>query len=402
MPSFIPTAAVLSTCLFASSTLAMAPVKREASDAREKLTAMETKPFDRAAIADLADWTHAGVLEVDNVKGSVVVLAVLSASDPSSIMTLTKLARMQRDYADQGLTIALIHPEFGYEQMYSMIESGRVTLPVARDANSTFATSMYTDDYPDLYLIDRAGNLRFADIDKNALKSAITTLISETPKTAATNAALQAQGLEPTTPEPTQVAVNKPAQPSTPSEPAPEPDAPMTDSPSSTADRSSSTAGSSTANWPAPMRGKELLATKSSQGSKLPQRLGFNEEWLTEEHAFEGKVLILDFWVSSSSPGKKAAKIYKKLLESHPDQIEVVSISGSEDKEKILKRYDDGKRPFTHLYDSNQNLYNALGITASPAVVIISTDGIIRWQGFPLVRGFEETVEQIIAADPGL
>lgn len=383
-------------------TASAAPVKREASDAREKLTAMETKPFDRATIADLADWTHAGVLDEENIKGSVVVLAVLSASDPSSIMSMTKLARMHRDYADQGLTVALIHPEFGYDQMYSMIESGRVTLPVARDTNNTFATSMHTDDYPDLYLIDRAGNLRFADIDKNALKNAITTLLSETPVTAATNAALQAQGLEPKTPEPTQVATKGSAQASTRSSRATESGAPTTDSPMSTADRSSSTVASSAANWPAPMRGNNLLASKSSQGQKLPQRLGLNEEWITEEHTFEGKILILDFWVSHSSPGKKAAKIYKELFETYPDQIEIVCISGSETKENILKRYNDGKRPFTHLYDADQTLYNALGIISMPTAVIISTDGIIRWQGFPLVRGFKEIVEQIIDADPGV
>ncbi|MGJ8637305.1 MAG: redoxin domain-containing protein [Phycisphaerales bacterium] len=398
MPVFKHQLATLTAIALSASAIA-APVKRESSDNRDKLTEMETKPFDRAAIADLADWTHAGVLDESNTRGSVVVLAILSASDPSSIMAMTKLNRMHRDYADQGLTIAIIHPEFGYDQMYSMIESGRVTLPVARDANNTFVTSMHTDDYPDLYLIDRAGNLRFADIDKNALENAVTTLISETPETAATNAALQAQGLEPKAPSPKTPAPNK-ATPQ--SDAQPKASDTMTQSPRSTADRARSSNGSSSANWPPQTPRKDLLSDQDFQGQKLPQRLGLNEKWLTEEHEFKDKVIIIDFWVSSSSPGKKAAKIYKELAEKYPDQLEVVAIAGSEDESKILRRYNDGKRPYTHLHDPNETLFSALGFSTSPATVVISTDGIIRWQGFPLARGFEEAVEQIIAADPGL
>lgn len=381
----------VTTALVVTSSLFGAPVKREPNDNREKLTAMETKPFDRAAIADLTDWTHADVLAESNTKGSVVVLAVLSASDPASIMSLTKLTRMHRDYAQQGLTVVAIHPDFGYDKMYSMIQSGRVTIPVARDANNTFVTAMHTDDYPDLYVIDRAGNLRYADIDKNALKNAITNLINETPETAATNAALQAQGLEPKATALSQETTS-PQSPKSSGQSQPKPN--------STADRVRSSAKKSTANWPS--QSTKTLATKNSQGQKLPQRIGLDEEWLTEEQSLEGKVLIIDFWASHSSPGKKATKIYNQLLEDYPDQLQVVGISGSEDKDKVLRYLSNGKRPYPQLHDDNQTLYNALGIKSVPATVILSTDGIIRWQGFALERGFKETVEQIIAADPGV
>ncbi|MBO6512934.1 MAG: redoxin domain-containing protein [Phycisphaerales bacterium] len=383
------------TAITLSAAAIAAPVKREASEHRDKLTGMETKPFDRAAIADLTDWTHAGVLDESNTKGRVVVLAILSSSDSNSIMALTKLARMHRDYADQGLTIAVIHPEFGFEDMQSKVESGRVTLPVAKDTNNTFVKSMHTDDYPDMYIIDRAGNLRYADIDKNALKAAITNLISETPETAAANAALQAQGLEPTPAEPK----SSPAPTTTPAA-APSNNTPSSE-PTRNATNNPSSAGSS-AQWPPQAQGRDRISSQDFQGQKLPQRLGLNEEWLTEEHVFEGKVLVVEFWASHSSPGRKVAKIHKALAEKYPEQLEVVAISGSEDKEKILKRYNDGKRPYTHLYDANETLFKALGFSTVPSAVVISTDGIIRWQGFPLVRGYEEAVEQIIAADPGL
>ncbi|MBL4810710.1 MAG: redoxin domain-containing protein [Phycisphaerales bacterium] len=364
--------------------LAMAPIKRESTNNRAALTQLETKPLDPAALASLTDWTHPGTLSPENIKGRVVLLAVISAANPQSIMTISKLTRLRREFADQGIIVAGIHPDIGFELITEKITSGRIKIPIARDAGGVFAAAMHTDDYPDLYLIDRAGNLRFADLDKKSLKDAINLLTAENTETAQSNAALQAQGLQP-------VAA---AQTNT-----PETSGHTNPASGSMQDHTTKTTDHSSGNWP-PHNNKNLYASKNSQGKKLPFRLGLNEDWITEEHLFEGKILILDFWVSHSSSGKKALKIYNKLLEAHPGQIEVVGISGSETKEKVINRLEGSTRNYTHLYDSDLTLQNALGITNIPNVVILSTDGIIRWQGVALERGFVEVVEQIIAADP--
>jgi len=360
----------IAACAALLPLLAMAPIKREATDSRAALTKLETKPLAPDALASLTDWTHPGTLDPANTQGKVVVLAVVSTADPQSIMALSKLTRMHRDFKEQGILVAAIHPDAGFDLMHEKVAAGKVTIPVARDAGGAFAASMHTDNYPDYYVIDRAGNLRFADLDKRALKDAIELLVSETPESANTNAGLQAQGIEPAGPEATEEVKD--------------------------ANKQKKYSG---AVWPMHNEGN-LYAKKDSQGKRLPIPLLENEEWVSEERSLEDKVLVLDFWVSSSSSGNKAAKIYTKLLETHAGKVEIVGISGSEDKEKILRKLQSKKRDFAQLYDSDQTLFEALGISSTPHVIILSTDGIIRWQGFPLDKKFNESIEQIIEADP--
>jgi len=226
--------------------LAMAPIKREHNSNRTALTQLETKPLDPAALASLTDWSHPGTLNAKNTAGKVIVLAVISAADPQSIMAISKLTRLHRDFQDQGLVVVAIHPDAGFELVNEKVLAGKITIPVARDANGVFATAMHTDDYPDYYIIDRAGNLRFADIDKRKVKNAVKALTSETPETAATNAGLQAQGLDP---EPAQGEIAK-------------------------IDPKLYTK----ANWP-PHNTAKLYAKNNVQGKALPVPMG-NEKWI--------------------------------------------------------------------------------------------------------------------------
>lgn len=192
--------------------VAMAPtIKRESTAHREALTELETNPVDSAALASLTDWSHPGALDASKTEGKVVLLAVISAADPQSIMTISTLSRLHEKYLGQGLVVAGIHPDAGFDQVNEQVLAGKITIPIARDEGAVFASAMHTDDYPDLYLIDRAGNLRFADLNKRSLKDAVKMLVSETPESAASNAALQAEGLsavlEVTTPDQIDTAV---------------------------------------------------------------------------------------------------------------------------------------------------------------------------------------------------
>jgi len=368
--------------------LALAPIKREQTPHRQLLTELETKPLDPAVLASLTNWTHPGTLDPANTQGKVVALAVVSISNPQSFMTISKLTRMARDYKDQGLVVAAIHPDALWDQMYEKVEAGRVTIPVARDQDALFATAMHTDDYPDLYLIDRAGNLRFADLDNRALKPALKLLISETPETASSNAALQAQGLDPVQPETT--SENTPGA---------TPQDTHQDTPQDHNTDGSDTPTSST-NWP-PHNDKNLYADMNHQGQPLPVPLG-NEEWLTDKVSLENKVLIIQFWSVSASTSKNVNRLYTKLQEDHPENLQIVRIGGYEDREKVTRKLSYKESPYAELFDENQTLFKALAMKTVPNVVVLSTDGIIRWQGFPLERGFSDAVNQIIQADPGL
>lgn len=347
-------------------TLAFAPeIKREVSAQRTTLEEMETQPFDATALASLTDWTHPGTLDAHNTKGKIVVIAMISAGEPKSYMTISKLTRLQRDFGEDNIVTAAIHPDAGWDQIQEKIGAGRIAIPIARDEGAVFQTAMHTDDYPDIYVIDRAGNLRFADIDSRSLKNAVKQLASETPETAMANAELQSQGL----------------------------------APQSEVKTASSIDPSEYENAPWPQHNGSKLSAKNFQGQPLPVPMG-NEEWVYGERSLEGKVLVLDFWATWCGPCIAAAPMLHDLQDSYEGRLEVLGIGGAEAKKDFVRYVMKKKGNYGQMFDEKQTLDNALQIKGIPHVLVLSTDGVIRWQGNPHNPEFKNAVALTIAADP--
>lgn len=59
------------------------------------------------------------------------------------------------------------------------MEKAGITYPVAIDVDSATTSAFAVDSYPDYYLIDRAGNLRVADLANSDLERAVKVLLAE-------------------------------------------------------------------------------------------------------------------------------------------------------------------------------------------------------------------------------
>lgn len=361
-PRPLITAAALATLI---PTLAVGPeIKRELSANRDAMTELETQPFDTSVLDSLTNWTHPGTLSAANTEGKVVLLAMVSSGEPMSYLTLSKLNRAARDHEGE-VVVAAIHPDAGWDQFQEKINSGHVDIPAARDEGGAFAAAMLTDDYPDIYLIDRAGNLRFVDLEERSLKNALKHLISETPETAMTNADLQSQGLEPQAAQAVASAIDPKAYD----------DAP----------------------WPNHNGSK--MSANNYQGQPLPVPMG-NEEWIYGERDLSGKVLVLDFWATWCGPCIRAMPMLHDLQDDYSGRLEIVGIGGSEDKADFVRYVMKKKGNYGQMFDEKRTLNQALGIKGIPHVLVLSTDGVIRWQGNPHNPDFKAAVAQTIAADP--
>lgn len=89
------------------------------------------------------------------------------------------LLELQKKHQDQGLVVIGVHTTGSGEKMADFVAEQKITYPVAIDVDNRTTTAFAVDSYPDYYLIDRAGNLRVADLQNAALDSAITTLLAE-------------------------------------------------------------------------------------------------------------------------------------------------------------------------------------------------------------------------------
>ena len=351
----------------------MAPgIEREGN--AEHISAMrelETKPFDTALFDGLGSWTHANPLNASSIENKVVLIGLVDSASTQSLLTLSTLARYERQNGDDGLVVLAVHPELGWDAMQEKVNDGRVKVQAAMDQGNAMALALGSDDAPDMYLIDRAGQLRYADFESRSLKRAVGQLLRETAEEAIVNAQLQAEGAEVAIEEPEQAEPEKKEIPS---------------------------AAYANANWPDHNRNK--LGALDMQGKPLPVALG-NEEWLTEKKSIEGKVIVLDFWATWCGPCRAASPKLEEIQREMEGKVEVLAIGGASDDEANHRKYViANKKAYSNLYDKKDTINNALQVRGIPHTVILSTDGVIRWQGNPLNRDFKKILEQVVNADP--
>lgn len=86
---------------------------------------------------------------------------------------------MYQRYQDQGLVLIGVHTTKRGEKMNDFVAKEGIDYPVAVDVDSKTTTAFKVDSYPDYYLIDRAGNLRVADLANGDLERAVQVLLAE-------------------------------------------------------------------------------------------------------------------------------------------------------------------------------------------------------------------------------
>lgn len=146
---------------------------------RAQLNSMELKPFDQSLWLQLSDWTNGSALSEETTHGKVVLIYTWTSYLPNSLRPIATMNRAMRDYGDKGLVVVGVHPATGWEGAGKVLDDRKAGFVAAQDKTGAFRNWLKVDHDPDFYLIDRAGQLRFADLDTSAVNSAIELLITE-------------------------------------------------------------------------------------------------------------------------------------------------------------------------------------------------------------------------------
>ena len=89
------------------------------------------------------------------------------------------LLELAAKHKDQGLVVIGVHTTNKGNEVAAFVADQKIAYPVAIDVDNQTTSAFAVDSYPDCYLIDRAGNLRVADLQNAHVDAAIATLLAE-------------------------------------------------------------------------------------------------------------------------------------------------------------------------------------------------------------------------------
>ncbi len=136
---------------------------------------------------------------------------------------------------------------------------------------------------------------------------------------------------------------------------------------------------------------KEIWA-KSFLNQRAPELVV--EKWLTNKPEVKGKFVLIDFWATWCGPCRKAIPELNAFHRKFKDKLVVIGIS--DETEAKVKSLKDPAIEYFSAIDTKGTMNKQLRVRGIPHVIIMDRDGVVRWEGFPLLKGYELT-EQVVA-----
>ena len=126
---------------------------------------------------------------------------------------------------------------------------------------------------------------------------------------------------------------------------------------------------------------KHLYASVDLRGQRAPKLAV--EEWVKGgKPSRAGKTVLVDLWATWCPSCRDLIPELNRWSEKFKNKLVVVGIS--DESASTVKEFMSSHPMNYHVaVDSQQRLEKALMVEGIPHVLVISPDGIVRWQGYP-------------------
>jgi len=368
-------------------------VREGAGERRSELNDLELTAFDAGLIEGLDGWLNTEPITADQLDGKVVVLFTWASWYPTSLRALPVAQRVSERFADDGVVVIGVHNPEEYAGAEQAIARRHVTFPIAHDADGKLREALLVDQDPDFYLIDRAGHLRFADIETGSVPAAVEQLVGESPEKAKALPQRLAQEARQARIESRRGRhVSEEYVKALRSEipfvlPGPE--------------------AYGKVEWPEDdedgYRGN--IGAEDYIGKPFPAAQALSSApWLGDEPETKGRVVVVTFWNPGDDPSRRALPKLEAIQDTDKANLVVIGLAVSEDQTdaKIRSFLGDRERSVYFAYDENGAMAESMSVRTLPHAMVLSSDGVVRWQGDPNDAGFDGVVDRLIDLDPGV
>lgn len=154
------------------------PNRLQQADHREKaiapLLGQPAPPLDAA-------WPDGATVDLGVFRGSVVVVVFWAAWSSEFVADVTETERLHREFRDRGVRFLGVHASWQPERMEAFARDHALTFPLAVDREGRTMRAWQADSFPDYYLVDPDGILRFGDVENDRLRVALEQVLREYP-----------------------------------------------------------------------------------------------------------------------------------------------------------------------------------------------------------------------------
>lgn len=375
---------------------------------REALNKMELKAFPSELWSKLSDWTNGEAPSASSFEGKVVLICTYKDWHPVSKNALRAARRLAEQRGAEGLVVIGVHDPEDWDDAEKLTAPANATFLLAHDTKGEFRKALDSDADPDFYVIDRAGQMRYADIATESVDAAVAACLAEKADDAATTQARLKAEAETRAREAARTAaiqaqaqfINIPELPWT------RPDKEEYDK----------------AAWPRLPRdeGMDINSEPQPKPISLP-----DTDWFPRKPETNGRVIYFYFFhpymLRGMAEQMHSIDLAQRQLGRDVVVVGVItnfdSLNGYRipDKEKTpeylreqMEKY--GKsRNFDHFFvaDPNRAIIDAIvgqDMTEIPLpfYAIASSDNLVRWWSHPRAPGARASLERILKADPGV